>query len=320
MSFRLYVYYMAVGGAFAALLAWMITRAVFGTAGQTETWKLLLESSAKAAILGALVGGALGGLDALSASGGRVLTTVPNALANLILGCLAGAVGGFAGELLALTHPLLRIVGWVLTGTLIGTGLGLPGLAKLMLARQDLRGAVRKLRNGIVGGTAGGLLGGVALAVVSAVLSRILGEHADALSPSAFGWTVLGAMIGAAIGLAQVILRDAWVVVASGFRPGREILINKPRIAIGRAEGCDIGLFGDRNVEKHHAYILVEGAEYYIEDGNTPGGTFVNEKRVIGKQRLRSGDRIRVGECVLIFRTRARPWRLVAAVPQSVAT
>jgi hypothetical protein len=308
MSFRLYAYYMAIGGAFAALLAWLVSRIVFGTAGETETWKLLLRAALQGAILGALVGAVLGVVDALAASGGRTVTAIPATVTNLILGGLAGLIGGIIGQLLALMSEYLRVIGWLVTGALIGTGLGLPALLKLLLARQEVRGAVRKLRNGAIGGSVGGLLGGIALVALQSALTRITGSG-EALSPSGVGWTTLGALIGLFIGLAQIVLRDAWVIVESGFRPGREILITKPIITIGRAEGCDIGLYGAKGVEKLHARILVEGPDYYIEDGQTPGGTFVNERRVSEKRRLQSGDRIRVGDCVLIFRSRARSQR-----------
>jgi predicted component of type VI protein secretion system len=112
--------------------------------------------------------------------------------------------------------------------------------------------------------------------------------------------------IGLLIGLAQVILKEAWVRVEAGFRPGRELIVTKPITTVGKAESCDLGLFGGRGVEKLHARIVMQGSEYYVGDNQTPGGTFVNDQRVQGFQRLRSGDRIRVGDCVLLFRERAR--------------
>ena len=59
------------------------------------------------------------------------------------------------------------------------------------------------------------------------------------------GFVALGMCIGLLIGLAQVILKEAWVRVEAGFRAGREMILSKPEVTIGRAESCDIGLFGD---------------------------------------------------------------------------
>ena len=47
-------------------------------------------------------------------------------------------------------------------------------------------------------------------------------------------------------------------VEANGFRPGRQILLTRPETTIGRAESCDIGLFGDPAVERLHARITRE--------------------------------------------------------------
>jgi len=116
----------------------------------------------------------------------------------------------------------------------------------------------------------------------------------------------LGLCIGLLIGLAQIILKEAWIRVESGFRSGRELIVSKDLLTIGRAENCDIGLFGDPGVEKLHAKIVQRGGEYLIEDAGTPGGTFVNDRRIGGATPLRDGDAIRVGKCVLRFGERRK--------------
>ena len=82
----------------------------------------------------------------------------------------------------------------------------------------------------------------------------------------------LGLCIGLLIGVAQVILKEAWVKVEAGFRPGRELIVSKGEIVIGRAESCDIGLFGDNSVERTHARILRKGDRYLLVDSDTAGG------------------------------------------------
>jgi pSer/pThr/pTyr-binding forkhead associated (FHA) protein len=116
----------------------------------------------------------------------------------------------------------------------------------------------------------------------------------------------LGILIGLMIGLAQVILKDAWLKVEEGFRAGRELILSRPEITIGRAEGCDIGLFGDQRVEKLHARIVQKDGRYVIEDTGTPHGTFVNNQRINGPTPLNTGDLIRVGRNILRFAEHAR--------------
>src|SRR5262249_50084533 len=94
--------------------------------------------------------------------------------------------------------------------------------------------------------------------------------------------------------------------VEKGFRAGRELILSKAQTVIGRAEGCDIGLFGDNAVAKAHARIRQDGDRYYLEDNDTEGGTFLNDERITEPTLLRAGDRIRVGRAVLRFGERQK--------------
>ena len=125
-------------------------------------------------------------------------------------------------------------------------------------------------------------------------------------SSLAIGLVILGACIGLLIGLAQVILKEAWVKVEAGFRPGRQLILSKAETTVGRAESCDLGLFGDSGVERLHARILLEDNRYLLADAQTPGGTFLNDARVDRPTPLRDGDTIRVGNSRLRFGERAR--------------
>ena len=73
------------------------------------------------------------------------------------------------------------------------------------------------------------------------------------------GFVALGMCIGLLVGLAQVILKEAWIKVEAGFRSGREMILAKDKTSIGRAEGVDIPLFGDAAVGRLHAHIVQRG-------------------------------------------------------------
>ena len=79
------------------------------------------------------------------------------------------------------------------------------------------------------------------------------------------------------------------------------MLLSKDETTIGRAEWCDIGLFGDPGVEKLHAKILRREGQFFLADDNTPGGTYVNDVRVKEPAPLHNGDLIRLGKCLLRF-------------------
>src|SRR5262249_7486780 len=147
------------------------------------------------------------------------------------------------------------ILGWTVTGALVGASIGLFDYLAAKGRGQETRGVSRKVKNGVLGGTIGGVLGGSVYLYLLSQSAKWFGPSlADAFwSPSASGFVALGLCIGLLIGLAQVLLREAWLKVEEGFRAGRELILSKPLITIGRAESCDVGLFGDPAIERQHA-------------------------------------------------------------------
>jgi hypothetical protein len=299
MSFRLFIYYCALCGGAGAFAGWALGRGLTGSGG-------ILAQGVKAMLLGLAVALALGLLDALwNFSLRRVLAVGLRVLTAVLVGSMGGLFGGLVSEALYDLRPLagFLVLGWTLTGFLIGASLGIFDLVEAVLKGQETRSALRKVLNGVLGGSAGGLLGGIlSLLLRGAWGSLFQAKPLDQLwSPSAWGFVALGASIGLLIGLAQVILKEAWIRVESGFRAGRELILVKPEITIGRAEGCDIGLFGDPDIDRLHARILRQGDEYLVADAGSTAGTFVNDVRVDDPRALRSGDAIRVGHSVLRF-------------------
>jgi hypothetical protein len=161
--------------------------------------------------------------------------------------------------------------------------------------------------HGLLGGGIGGLLGGLFYLALRGVWALLLGDRADeSWTPSATGFIVLGMCIGLFIGLAQVILSEAWIRVESGFRSGRELILSNDDTTIGRGEGCHIALFGDSGVEKMHARITFDQGRYFIEDIQTPGGTYLNGQRITRPTPLRAGDLIEMGRSSLRFGERQK--------------
>ena len=156
---------------------------------------------------------------------------------------------------------------------LIGAAPAAYDLLGAVMRNEDRRGVSRKLRNGLIGGTVGGLIGGVLSVYLHGLWAGVFpdADAKDLWSPSATGFVALGACIGLTVPLAQVILREAWLRVESGFRPGRQLLLTRPETTIGRAESCDLGLFGDAAVEKLHAKIIREGNRWMLTDAGTAG-------------------------------------------------
>jgi hypothetical protein len=304
MSFRLFIYYCALCGGWAALVGWAVGLVLspsnaLGMVGIKGMW------------LGMFIALGLGLVDALwNLSLTQVHVIAMRVGVAVLVGCVAGLLGGVVGQLLfgLLKMKLFYIFGWTITGLLVGTSVGVFEVLASVVQQQNYSGSVKKLVKGLIGGTAGGLLGGVLSLVLNLGFEFLFSskEQSSLWSPSAWGFVALGMCIGLLIGLAQIILMEAWVKVESGKRAGREMILTRERTTIGRAESCDIGLFGDNQIEKLHAIILQAGNRYYVEDEHSPTGTYVNETPVQGRVVLKSGDKIRVGASVLCFRERAK--------------
>ncbi len=304
MSFRLFVYYCALSGGGAAFVGWLLGR--FATGHHPVG-----EAGVKGLFLGMFVALALSLLDAIMSLSSQSRSEARlSILASVVVGAFGGLMAAMFGQALygSLNHWIFLLFGWTLTGLLIGASIGIYAFLMRLIRGEDVGPAWAKLQKGLLGGTAGGALGGSVFLVLKVVWDGIFRdkEGISLWSPSATGFVALGACIGLAIGLAQVILKEAWLKVEAGFRVGREILLSKSEVTIGRAETCDIGLFGDATVDRLHAKIIQEGGRYLLADNGTSAGTLLNGQRVTEPTPLKQGDRIQIGRSILSFGERRK--------------
>jgi len=304
MSFRLFVYYCALCGGWAALFGWVLGNWLSPT-------DPLMRPGVLGLFLGMLVALALSLVDSIWILGARQPLKIMGRVGVAVaVGSLGGFAGGLVGQLLlSATHSsIFFIAGWVLTGLLVGVSIGTYEVLASIIQGRAGAGPRKKLIKSLLGGTVGGVLGGGLALLLRLAASYVFRDKDEELlvSPTVMGFVAVGVCIGLLVGLAQVLFREAWIKVEAGFRPGREMILAKDIITIGRAESCDIGLFGDAQIEKQHASIVLSERRYFLEDSDTPGGTFVNDRRVEGRVPLQSGDLIRVGKSILRFGEREK--------------
>lgn len=208
-------------------------------------------------------------------------------------GALAGAAGGAAGLVLGEV-----VIGWFRGGLIgrsvswavLGLGIGLSqGLADRSRAR---------LTYGLIGGGLGGAVGGYFFEA----LRLGLGNRYD-LSQG-LGIVILGAGLGVFLALVEQALRRSWVVVISGRQEGRAYLLSRPVSKLGLDERAEVGLFGDALIGRRHAEIERTGRGYVLRSVDPGRRTRVNGKPVTAEQALADGDRIELGQTVLVFRHR----------------
>lgn len=294
MSFKVFIYYCALCGGWAAFLAWFVVWVlkvdhIDGAVGR---------SVAIGAILGMLVASGVGFVDAvLNAVGMLRLVRV---MICSVMGMVGGAMGGLLGGVVvsATNVTLLVLPGWVLAGALIGSSIGVFDVMRAVTSNDDKTAAFKKLLNGVYGGLLGGFLGGLPFALIysSGTLDDLI-PHAKLT----IGLVLLGLCIGLMIGLAQIILKQAWVRVEQGFRPGRELLLTKDETTIGRAEGSDLLLLADNTIGKLHAKIVLKNNRYLLKHEAEEGETTLNGDPISKPTPLRAGDLIGVGRSVLKF-------------------
>jgi FHA domain len=81
---------------------------------------------------------------------------------------------------------------------------------------------------------------------------------------------------------------------------GREHLLAGEATTIGRAVESDI-VITSRRVSREHARVQRQGRRLVLVDLGSTNGTFLNDERVLAPVELRDGDRVSIGDVVLVY-------------------
>lgn len=93
-----------------------------------------------------------------------------------------------------------------------------------------------------------------------------------------------------------------WLVEVGGEREDQDYRVHAGRSVIGKGSRSDI-VIKDAYLSERHA-VLESGSDgYLLTDLESKHGTFINGKRVAEPRRLRDGDRIRLGNTEVKFRS-----------------
>lgn len=287
------IYFNAVLGGIGGLLGWTLM-SVIG-------WIIpygALHTYVRAALIGPLIGVGIGFM-----VGGTEGIVASQSLRRFLRGSGFGAAFGALGGLLGLVlgefiFNLLgggvwaRSVGWSLFGILVGAS---DGFAQNMPA---------KIRYGVLGGLLGGFIGGSTYEALSALLLKL--DTSLALGwGNAIGLILLGACIGALMGLVEALLRQAWVFFLTGRLEGQTRTLDSGRtLTVGSDPSCSIIIPNDDSVAGVHAEFAFIDGQFVVRarDGVVRVRRETQEKEV--KQvALAARDRISLGQTRMIFRT-----------------
>ena len=81
---------------------------------------------------------------------------------------------------------------------------------------------------------------------------------------------------------------------------GDEFPLNSAPVTVGRGGQNDLVLNGDEFASARHARIEARGDGVWVQDLGSTNGTYVNGARVVGAQRVKAGDVVRVGDTDLV--------------------
>jgi hypothetical protein len=70
-------------------------------------------------------------------------------------------------------------------------------------------------------------------------------------------------------------------------------------VTVGRSPGCAVSLEDDTFASSIHARVFQRNGELWLEDLGSTNGTWLNDDRVRGLERLQRGDRVKVGSTIL---------------------
>jgi serine phosphatase RsbU (regulator of sigma subunit)/pSer/pThr/pTyr-binding forkhead associated (FHA) protein len=81
----------------------------------------------------------------------------------------------------------------------------------------------------------------------------------------------------------------------------RQVPLDRDRIRLGRSSDNDLSFPSDMSLSRHHL-VLERGEDgWYVEDLGAKNRTTLNGRRLEGKTRLSSGDRLSAGQVVVVF-------------------
>lgn len=292
---RLIIWSSLIGG-WAAFLGWLFTEVVF------HSW---IDNAFVAIVVATLVAIPIGG--GICLVSGLTNPRLELLAKRLALGFAGGLLGGLLGVLIGscvfggfhlitsqgLVEFVARVIGWTLIGVGIGAGIG--------VSEGIFDRSFNKFRNGVLGGVLGGFLGGLCFGIVTLI--------GGSITSRALGFVLLGLCVGLFIGLAQVILKEAWLTVEHGFRTGRQMILGQDEITMGTSEKASMIFiaYGAKGVEPIHLKISKhESGGYVVEDNQSRTGTLLNGEALRGPMPLKDGDAIQFGVNVVRFNERAK--------------
>lgn len=92
----------------------------------------------------------------------------------------------------------------------------------------------------------------------------------------------------------------ARLIIDTGSDAGLVTVIDRETMTMGRSTSSDLQII-DKRASRNHAVVRRGEGNYLVEDLGSKNGTLLNERPVSGRMTLKNGDRIQIGDTVVIF-------------------
>jgi uncharacterized protein YegL len=203
----------------------------------------------------------------------------------LPMAALLGVGGALLGQgLFAIFGDSARVLGWAVVGTIAGAVLGLADRSRA----KALRGAIGGTVGGLIGGLVFGVLGGAFSSGALELLGRLL------------GFAALGFAVGLMLQLVQQALKTAWLTgITTGVYEGKQYILGKPVVTVGRSDGNDIGLYREKNLALKLGAFQFTGGRWQYQGEAVPINGNLNKSAF-----LSSGDTIKLGATEFLFESK----------------
>jgi pSer/pThr/pTyr-binding forkhead associated (FHA) protein len=87
---------------------------------------------------------------------------------------------------------------------------------------------------------------------------------------------------------------DVRLVLEKGKTRARVVHLHSEETIIGRRHDCDLRILSSQ-ISRRHCLLSIHDGYLSVEDLDSVNGTFVNGKRIVGKEVLQPGDHLEVG-------------------------
>jgi len=105
------------------------------------------------------------------------------------------------------------------------------------------------------------------------------------------------AVVSAVTSTGDATLADAGPVPSIVVQVGDETRVFHTDFTAGRQGSLVIN---DEHASSHHALFLSAHGLWYVEDLGSTNGTWLNRRRIVAAQRLKKGDKVKIGRTVVV--------------------